>query len=488
MESSQRTDTGRWDAVVVGSGPNGLTAAAMLARAGRSVLVLEAAETVGGGTRSTELFESGVVHDVCSAVHPLGRVSPAFAELDLASHGLRWATPDASLVHVFDEERALAVFRDPLATDHALGVDAKSWRRLVGVDADQLGMLVDEVLRPIGVPRHPLLMARFGFRALQSADRFTRAFDEEATRTLFAGVAAHAIVPLSTAASSAPGLMLLAPASVTGWPIAVGGSQSIADALVSCLLAAGGVIETGRRINCFDDLPPARQYYFDTSIRGLVAILGERIPPRVRRAYERWRYGPGVCKIDFLLSEPIPWRTPLPSRTATIHVAQDYAQIADAESAVARGQHPVRPWLLAGEPTRIDPSRAGDANRHVAWAYCHVPNGSSRDLGEEMIAELERCAPGFRDVIVASQVTTAEEIGEHDANFVGGDIGSGANSLRQLVARPRLSANPFRPNPYATGVPGAYLCSSATAPGGGVHGMSGYWAAKFGLRDQRGRL
>ncbi len=325
------------------------------------------------------------------------------------------------------------------------------------------------------------MMAAFGMRALQPVDRFTRAFDNDQTRTLFAGVAAHAMRPLSAAASTGPGLMLLAPAPVTGWPIAVGGSQAIADALASCFREAGGHIETNCRITDFGQLPAANQYYFDTSVRDLVAILGDHLPARAQRRYARWRYGPGVCKIDFLLAEPIPWRSEAPTNTATVHVAQDYRQIADTEAAVTRGEHPRRPWLLAGEPTRIDPSRAGGSRRHVAWAYCHVPNGSSVDMGAAMIDELDRCAPGFRDVIVDSRVVTAAQLGEYDANFVGGDIGSGASSLRQILARPQLPVNPFAPNPYATGMPGVYLCSSATAPGGGVHGMSGYWAATFGL-------
>jgi len=471
----------QWDAVVVGSGPNGLTAAATLARAGRRVLVVEAADTVGGGTRSAELFESGVVHDLCSAVHPLGRVSPAFAVLGLAEHGLTWATPEVSLAHVVDESRALAVFRDSGATAAGLGPDGTAWRRLVETAPDRLAPLVDEVLRPVRLPHRPLLMAGFGARALLPVDVFTRAFRDETTRALFAGVAAHAIMPMSAPASTGPGLLLLAPASVTGWPIAVGGSQAIADALASCLRAADGVIETGRPIRRFEELPPAAQYYFDTSARDLAAILGDRLAPRARRRYERWRYGPGVCKIDFLLSEPIPWRTDAPTRTATVHVARDYHQIADTEAAVARGDHPGRPWLLAGEPTRIDPTRAGATGRHTAWAYCHVPHGSSTDMGPAMIDELERCAPGFRDVILASRVTTAAGLGDYDANYVGGDIASGATTLRQILARPRWPVNPVAPNPYATGVPGVYLCSSATAPGGGVHGMCGYRAARFGL-------
>ncbi|QKT08690.1 NAD(P)/FAD-dependent oxidoreductase [Gordonia sp. X0973] len=487
-----------WDAVVVGSGPNGLTAAAMLARAGRRVLVVEAASTVGGGMRSAELFEPGVVHDLCSAVHPLGRVSPAFAELGLADHGLRWLTPEVSLTHVFDARSSVALHRDGAAGAEELGIDAAAWRRLVAVDEKHLTTLISQVLRPLGLPRHPWPMARFGARALRSVDRFTRAFDDHRTRTLFAGAAAHAMVEMSAAGSAGPGLLLLAPSSTTGWPIARGGSQAIADALVSCLREAGGEIETGRRITAFDELPPAHQYYFDTSVTSLLDVLGARLPSRVARAYRRWRYGPGVCKIDFLLSEPIPWRSESATRTATVHVAQDYRQIADAETAVAHGEHPRRPWLLCGEPTRLDPLRAegsaggettsagggrAHSTRHVAWAYCHVPNGSSRDMGEAMIDELERCAPGFRDVVVASRVQTAAQLGEHDANFVGGDIGCGATSLRQILGRPRFSPNPVRPNPYATGVPGVYLCSSATAPGGGVHGMSGYWAAKFGLAE-----
>ncbi|NMO03449.1 NAD(P)/FAD-dependent oxidoreductase [Gordonia sp. TBRC 11910] len=465
-----------YDAVVVGSGPNGLTAAITFAEAGWSVLVIEGADTIGGGLRSSELFEAGNRHDVCAAVHPLGFISPAWMRWPLDEHGLRWLTPDVSFTHVFDAARTLSVERSWEQTLRNLGVDAARWRRVLGPLSGDPARLARQVLSPLSFPDDPRPWLSFGPRALCSTDLLTAAFTTDDAKTAFAAVAAHGIRPTSAPASAAAGLLLTAAASTTGWPIARGGSQAIADALAGVLHGFSGRVETGWQITAFDEIPRARAVLFDTSPTALAAILGDRLPAGYRRRLAGYRYGPGVCKVDYLLSEPIPWRGRDLARTATFHLATSYDVIRTVEADVAAGRHPLRPWLLGGEPTRIDPSRAA-SNRHVAWSYCHVPHGSDVDMSEAMTAEIERCAPGFRDVILASRVITAADYSRYNPNLVGGDIGCGASSLRQLLARPVMSANP-----YATPVDGVYLCSSATPPGGGAHGMSGYNAARAILR------
>lgn len=467
-----------YDDVVVGAGPNGLTAAAVLARAGHRVLVCEAAETIGGGARTDEAFGAGIRRDACSAVHPTGFVSPAFERLALADHGLHWLVPDLSVVHGFGPGHAIGLARDRERRAAGLGRDARRWEAAVGWAGESPG-LVDDVLGLPAPPRHPLALGRFGAAAALPVSAFTRgAFRDDATRALFAGIAAHGARPLSSAGSTAAGL-LLATLAGSGWPVARGGSQAISDALASVVTAAGGTIETGRRITGLAELPRADRLFFDTSPRAFAAIMGERLPARYRRALGRFRYGPGTCKVDFLLREPIPWRDERFSRTATFHLAADVGQIAESERAVAAGRIPSVPWVLGGEPTRIDPTRA-PAGTHLAWAYCHVPAGSDADCSDAIVEQIERCAPGFRDVVSGTIVTTAAGLERYNANNVGGDIGCGATSLRQLLARPVV-----RPTPQATPVPGVYLCSAATAPGGGVHGMSGYRAARHALAKDR---
>lgn len=468
----------RYDDVVIGAGPNGLTAAAVLARAGRRVLVLEAGPTVGGGARTDELFGAGIRRDVCAAVHPTGHASPAFAELGLTERGLHWLVPEVSVVHGFGPGRALALPRDPEARAAELGRDAGAWESLIGWAASVPGVVEDVFALP-APPRRPIAAARFAAAAgLPTAALGRLAFRDARSRVLFAAIAAHGARPLSAPASAAPGLLLAALAG-RAWPVARGGSQAVANALAAVLLEHGGTIETDCRVTNAAQLPTGAQLFFDTSPRDLAAILGDRLPPRYRRRLTGFRYGPGTCKVDFLLSEPIPWRDERFAATGTFHLADGLRQIAQTERAVAAGRLPVRPWVLGGEPTRIDPSRA-PAGRHLAWAYCHVPAGSGADLSGAIIAQIERCAPGFREVILETVVTTATDLQEHNPNNIGGDIGGGATSFSQLVRRPVLSATP-----QATPLDGVYLCSSATAPGGGVHGMSGYRAARHALHLAR---
>ncbi|WP_341268207.1 MULTISPECIES: phytoene desaturase family protein [Gordonia] len=467
-----------FDAVVVGSGPNGLTAAATLAVAGRRVLVLEAAETIGGGARTDEALGAGIRRDVCSAVHPTGFVSPAFADLDLTGHGLRWCMPDVSIAHVADGD-VIAVRREKHSLAEEFGVDATRWERLV-TPSTQPAALADDILAMPAIPRRTLDMARFSPAALAPVDVLAKAFRTDRAAAAFAAIAAHGIRPLSTLGSSAAGL-LLGMLTETGWPVAEGGSQAIVDALAAVVVGHGGRIETGVEVTERAQLPADADLFFDTSPAVVQRVIGDALPRRYARALRRFDYGPGVCKVDFLLSEPIPWahRPDVMAATATFHLADDLAHIRTTEADVAAGRVPRRPWVLGGEPTRVDPTRA-PAGTHLAWAYCHVPAGCDVDMSAAVIAAIERRAPGFSDIVDGAIVTTAADFAVHNSNYIAGDINCGAASLRQLLVRPILSQTP-----QFTGLPGVYLCSSATAPGGGVHGMSGRRAAVHALHVGR---
>ncbi len=471
------TPVGYHDAVVVGAGPNGLAAAITLARAGRSVLVLEGAETVGGGLRSAELTLPGFVHDFCSAFHPLGIASPLWRSLPLAEHGLAWIQPPAALAHPFDDGTAVVVERDVAATASQLGVDAGAYRRLMGTFTGDWQHIIHDFLGPLRVPRYPFSLVRFGLAALWPATTLARlAFRGARARAVFGGMAAHSIMPLEWPATAAFGFMLGILAHAVGWPIVAGGSQRFADALASYLRSLGGEIVTGCTVHSLADLPPAGAALFDITPRQLVAIAGDRLPAGCQRRLGRYRHGPGVCKVDFALDGPIPWRAAECLQAGTIHVGGTLAEIAAAERAAWQGEHHERPFLILGQQSLFDPARA-PAGKHTVWAYCHVPNGSTVDMTDRIVAQIERFAPGFRVRILASHTRTAAEMAAYNPNYIGGDINGGVQDLRQLFTRPVASLDP-----YATPARGLYLCSSSTPPGGGVHGMCGYWAAQAALR------
>jgi phytoene dehydrogenase-like protein len=471
------------DAIVVGSGPNGLAAAITVARAGRSVVVYEAAATIGGGTRTEELTLPGFRHDVCSTILPLTLASPFFRSIDLVARGIEVVQPDAPVGHALDGGRAATIERSVDDTAAALGRDGPAWRRLFGplvADADKLGA---ELLRPVvHVPRHPLALARFGLPALLPASGLARiAFREEPARALLAGLAAHSMVDLHRPLSASFGLVLGLYAHAVGWPMIRGGSAAVADGLAAELRSLGGTIETGRPVASLGKLPAAKVVFLDTTPRAAVAIAGERLPGRTRRIYEGFRYGSGVFKVDWALDGPIPWRAESLHRAATVHVGGTLGELAAAERTVARGGHPERPFVLVVQYSPWDDSRA-PAGRTTAWAYCHVPAGSTVDMTSRIEGQIERFAPGFRDRILARATRGPAELEADNANYIGGDINAGIEDIRQLVFRP----GPLR-DPYWTGAPGIYLCSSSTPPGGGVHGMSGYLAARSALRREWGR-
>lgn len=462
-----------YDAVVVGSGPNGLAAAAVLARAGHSVLVREAKMLIGGGARSGELTLPGFIHDLGSAVHPLAIGSPFLSVLPLREHGLEWIQPPAPLAHPFDDSSAAILERSAEATAEALGPDADAYRRLVCPLADHWDRLAPEALAPLHWPRHPLHLARLGLRSLRSAQGLVRSrFRGGKARALFAGVAAHSGVPLDLLPSAGIGLVLTAAAHAVGWPIPRGGAQCITDALASYVRSLGGEIEAGSPVDSLDGLSPTAAVLLDLTPREVVRVAGDRLPARYRRSLERFRYGPGVFKMDWALSGAIPWQAPECARAATVHLGGAFEEIAASEAAPWRGEAPKRPFLILAQPTLFDPTRA-PAGKHIAWAYCHVPNGSTVDMTERIEAQVERFAPGFRDLILARSTMPPRELERANPNLVGGDIGGGANLLGQLLFRPT-----FRLTPYATPVEGLYLCSSSTPPGVGVHGMCGYHAAR----------
>jgi len=473
-----------YDAIVVGSGPNGLAGAITLAQAGLSVLVLEANQEPGGGTRTAELTLPGYLHDVCSAIHPLGQVSPFFRSIPLESYGLEWVHPSASVAHPLDGGRAVLLEDSIEATVKQLGPDAQAYRRLIAPLAEKLDILTEDLLGPLPLPpKHPGAVMSFGLQAIQPARGFAqRHFKGEAARALFAGMAAHAIMPLENPITASFGLMMLMMGHRGGWPLARGGSQRISKAMIDYLGSLGGEIITGRMVNSLDELPTAGAVLLDTSPRGLLQIAGGRLPAGYRRQLERYRYGPAVCKVDYALDGPIPWDNPDCARAATVHLGGTLDEIAALERATWRGAHPERPFVILAQQSLFDPSRAPQG-KHTAWAYCHVPNGSKVDMTARIEAQIERFAPGFRQHILARHTRLAVDWESYNPNYIGGDINTGVQDIWQFFTRPS-----WRVVPYRTPVKGLYICSSATPPGGGVHGMCGYHAARTVLKDlQRGR-
>jgi phytoene dehydrogenase-like protein len=465
-------------ATVVGAGPNGLVAAITLARQGWEVTVLEAAAAAGGGLRSEELTLPGVVHDVCSAIHPLALSSPVFRELAPDLDGLEWIHPEAPVAHPLDGGRAAVLHRSVDETADGLGSDGAAYRMLFGPLVDAGFDLTDALLSPFTIPpEHPIALARFGMVGLRSADGLARRrFETEEARGLFAGLAGHSILSLKSPVTAGYGLMLGVLGHVVGWPMAEGGSQRIADALVALLVSYGGRVECGHRVARLTDLPPADAVLLDVTPRQLIALAGDALPPRYRRALGRFRYGPGVFKVDWALDGPIPWSNPDCARAATVHLGGTLDEITSAEAAVQQGRHPERPYVLLAQQSLFDGSRAPDGV-HTAWGYCHVPHASTVDMTLQIEQQVERFAPGFTDRIIARHTMDTGSMERHDENYVGGDINGGAADLRQFVVRPTLGLHPWR-----TPIDGVYLCSSSTPPGGGVHGMCGWHAAREVLR------
>ena len=465
-----------YDAVVIGSGPNGLAAAITIAQSGRSVIVYESQPTVGGGVRSANLTAPGFTHDVCSAVYPLAIGSPFFRQLPLDQHGLQWIQPPAPLAHPLDDGTAVMLERSVDATCENLEVDGAAYRNLMKWLVKKWDGLDTDILAPPRLPRRPLSLARFGLRAIRPARRLAEnVFAGQRARALFAGLAAHSMLPLEYAASAAFGLVLGAAAHALGWPIARGGAQRLADALASYLQQLGGEIVINRCITSLDDLPASRVVLCDLTPRQLLGIAGSRFSSRYRRRLQHYRYGMGAFKMDWALSAPVPWKAASCARAATIHLGGTLDEIALSERAAWRGDPAGRPFVLVAQPSLFDDSRA-PATKHTLWAYCHVPHGSNFDMTHRVEAQIERFAPGFRDLVIARNVMAPGDLEAHNANLVGGDINGGAAILQQLFFRPTVRL-------YKTSLKGLYICSSSTPPGGGVHGMCGYFAALQALKE-----
>ncbi len=469
--------TASYDALVVGAGPNGLSAGIAIAQTGRKVLVVEERDTVGGGARSAALTLPGFLHDVCSAVHPLAVGSPFFTTLPLRDHGLDWVQPPAPLAHPLDDGTAVMMERSIEATADGLGCDAASYKSLFGPLVRDWRKLTTDILGPLRIPRHPVVTARFGLNGLRSALSVAQArFSGERTRSLFAGLAAHSALPLEQPVSAAVSLVLGASGHAVGWPLPRGGAQRISEALASHLISLGGRIETGIRVERLENLPSAAVMLLDITPKQVVSIAGDRLPGRFRRRLEAYRYGPGAFKMDWALSGPVPWKAQECARAGTVHLGGTMDEVAHAEREVWSGRHPERPFVLFSQPSLFDPSRAPEG-RHTAWAYCHVPNGSDFDMTDRIEAQVERFAPGFRERILKRSVRPPSALEEYNPNYVGGDINGGVQDLGQLFSRPASMLSP-----YAIPSTNLFICSSSTPPGGGVHGMCGYFAARAALR------
>lgn len=473
-ESPDKRD---FDAVVVGSGPNGLAAAITLQLRGLSVLLLEAKGTIGGGLRSAELTLPGYIHDICSAIHPLAAGSPFFSELPLEIHGLEYIYPEIAAAHPFDDGRAALLSKSLEDSALSLGDDGKTYRQLMEPLVKDWPGIVRDVLAPLHFPQYPVKMARFGLKALSSASFLARRFGTREARGLWGGMAAHSIQPLSNLTTSAIGLVLMIAAHRNGWPVPRGGSAKIADALAAYFISLGGKIETNTPVKSMAQLPSSRALLFDLTPRQLLQLGGHRWSPLYSWQLERYRYGMGVFKIDWALDDQIPFLAEGSRRAGTVHIGNTLEEITAAELSTSKGTHPDKPFVLLAQQSLFDPSRA-PSGKHTAWGYCHVPNGSKVDMTDAIERQVERFAPGFRDRILARHVLNTRQLEEYNANYIGGDINGGMIDIRQLFTRPAL-----RFSPYRTSAKGIYICSSSTPPGGGVHGMCGFHAARRALRD-----
>ncbi|MEM7326158.1 MAG: NAD(P)/FAD-dependent oxidoreductase [Actinomycetota bacterium] len=471
-----RTKLPAYDVVVVGSGPNGLAAAITVARAGRSVVLVEANETIGGACRSAELTEPGFIHDIGAAIQPLAVASPFLSTIDWEGHGLSWVRSPAAVAHPLDDGSAAVAWNDLNRTAAELGADAKTYRSMYGPLVERFDELVRFSMQPlVRAARTPLTTLRVGPQLAAPATLMARRFDTDRARALFAGHAAHAVVPLSRPFTAGFGFLLGAVAHAVGWPFPAGGAGEITRVLAEVLEELGGEIVTGSPINTARDLPDADAVVFALSPHQIAAIGGEEFSPRQRRRLRRFTYGPGACKVDLALSEPVPWTNPDVGLAATVHLGGTLEEVVEAESAVGAGGHPGRPFVLLAQHTPFDPSRAPDG-KHTIWAYCHVPNGSSIDMSDAIIGQIERFAPGFRDTILATSVSMPADLERGNANLIGGDIGGGSYANLQAIFRPGI-----RVNPYRTAVDRFFIGSASANPGGGVHGMSGHQAALTAL-------
>lgn len=470
-----------YDAIIVGSGPNGLAAAIRLALEGLKVKVFEASATVGGGMRTAELMQPGVHHDICSAIHPMAASSPFLKQLPLSDFGLEWIQPQYPVAHPLDNGKAVVMQRSLEATANDLGIDSASYKNLMQPIAENWDALTNDFLGPLTIPKHPFLMARFGLNAIQPAQRLQKKFETEEAKALFAGLAAHSILPLDAPVTAAIGLVLGAAGHSVGWPLPKGGSQSIANAMTRYLQSLGGEVETDFEVTSIDQLPSHQCILFDLTPRQLIEIAGDRLPEWYVNRLKKFRYGSGVFKIDYILKEPVPWSDPRCQKAGTVHLGGTFGEIAAAEKLLDENKHDDKPYVLVAQQSMFDESRTPD-DRHTLWAYCHVPSGSTRDMTEEIDNQIERFAPGFRDVVEERQTMNTSQFEEYNANYFGGDINGGRQDIWQLFTRPIHLINP-----YATPADGVYLCSSSTPPGGGVHGMCGYHAAMLALRKEFGR-
>ncbi|WP_441000244.1 phytoene desaturase family protein [Fodinibius sp. SL11] len=468
----------KYDAIVIGSGPNGLAAGIRLAQEGLSVKIFEKEDTIGGGTRTLTLTQPGFHHDICSAIHPLAKASPYLKTLPLENYGLEWIQPEVPVAHPLDDKPAGALFRSLDKTVDYLGNDGKTYRKWITPFVNAWDDLLDDILAPFSpLPNNPILMARFGLKALRSASGFAKRYQTEKARAVFAGLAAHGIMPFDATATAAIGLVLGTAAHTVGWPYPKGGSHAITKAMAGYFESLGGKVETGTEITTIDELPSSRSILFNNTPQQILDISGDKLPQSYAKKLQRYEYGQGVFKLDFALNEPIPWKDELCCKAGTVHVGGTFEVIAASEKQSANGQHPEKPYVLVAQQSLGDDSRAPDHN-HTGWAYCHVPNGSTEDMAEPIISQIERFAPGFRDCILDSHAMNAQDMQVYNPNYIGGDINGGRADITQLFTRP---AGLF--DPYHIPKTNMYIASSSTPPGGGVHGMCGFHAAESVLRN-----